>query len=203
MNKWEKLADVKTIEKTKKSLEESGIQTIVVNNSGEAKSKVLELIPKGAEVMTMSSVTLAETGIADEINNSKDLLSVRKKLMSMDRAKQGIEMQKLGAAPQYVIGSPHAVTEDGKIVIASNTGSQLPAYAYGSENAVFVVGTQKIVKDLDQAFKRIYEHCLPLEDARALKAYGMHSGVNKMLIINKEIRKDRITIIFVKEKLGF
>ena len=42
-----------------------------------------------------------------------------------------------------------------------------------------------------------------LEDVRAQKAYGVRSGVNKILIINKEVVPDRIVVILVKEKLGF
>ncbi len=98
----------------------------------------------------------------------------------------------------------HAVTEDGKVLIASNSGSQLPAYAYGSGHVIWVVGAQKIVKNLDEGIKRIYEHSLPLESERARKAYGVPgSAVNKLLIINKEIIPGRITMILTKEKLGF
>ena len=122
----------------------------------------------------------------------------------MDRNTQGLEMQRLGAAPEFVIGSVHAVTQDGKVMIASNSGSQLPAHAYGSSNVIWVVGIQKIVKNIDEGFKRIYEHSLPLESERARKAYNMPgSFVSKILIINKEIKPGRITIIFVPEILGF
>lgn len=98
----------------------------------------------------------------------------------------------------------HAVTEDGKIVIASNTGSQLGAYAYGSQHVIWVVGAQKIVPNIDQAIKRIYDYVLPLESERAHKAYGVEgSAVNKMLIVNAEGTPDRVTVIFIKESIGF
>ena len=116
-------------------------------------------------------------------------------------------MQKIGAAPEWTLGSVHAVTEDGKVVIASNTGSQLAAYAYGAPHVIWVVGTQKLVSNLDDAMKRIYDYVLPLETIRFRKAYNQpetaHSNVSKLLIINKEVNPKRITIIFVKEKLGF
>jgi len=112
-------------------------------------------------------------------------------------------MQKLGAAPEYAVGSVHAVTEDGKVIIASNTGSQLPAYAYGSAHVIWVVGTQKIVANLEQGLKRIYEYVLPLESERLKKVYGVESNVSKLLIINKEIAPNRLTLILVKQKLGF
>jgi hypothetical protein len=113
-------------------------------------------------------------------------------------------MQMMGAVPQIALGSVHAVTEEGQLVIASNTGSQLGAYAYGSEKVVWVVGTQKIVKNLDEAMKRIYEYVLPLESERVKKAYGMErSNVSKLLIINKEVKPGRAVVVLVKESLGF
>lgn len=203
MNKWQKLADEATINRTTKALKNNGIKALVLKNGKEARKKVLELLPKGAEVMTMTSVTLDTIGISGEINESGRYNSVRSKLMSMNRNTQGLEMQKMGAAPQWTIGSVHAVTEKGQVLIASNSGSQLPAYAYGSAHVIWVVGTQKIVKNIDEGLKRIHEYCLPLEDKRAQKAYGMHSNVSKILIVNKEMNPNRITMILVKEELGF
>ena len=121
----------------------------------------------------------------------------------MDRNTQSQEISELGAATKCAIGSVHAVTEDGHILIASNTGSQLSAYVYGAENVIFIVGTNKIVKNTDDGIKRIYEHSFPLENERAKKAYGMNSAVNKILILNKEFKQNRIKLVFVKEKLGF
>lgn len=203
MNKWETLADEETIEKNVEALKANGIEALIVENGEEARKKVSEIIPEGAEVMTMSSVTLDATGIR-ELLESGNYNSVMKKLMSMDRTTQGLEMQKLGAAPEWSVGSVHAVTEDGKVLIASNSGSQLPAYAYTSSHVIWVVGTQKIVKDVDEGIKRVYEHSLPLESERAKRVYGVPgSFVGKLLIVNRENVTGRITMILVKEKLGF
>ncbi len=204
MEQWEKLADDKTVEKTAAALKANSIDVIIVENGNEAKKRVLEMLPKGAEVMTMSSVTLDETGITKEIMESDNYNAVKKTLIKMDRNTQAKEMDMLGAAPEWAVGSVHAVTEDGKVLIASNSGSQLPAYAYGAAHVIWVVGAQKIVKDIDEGMKRIYEHSLPLESERAKKAYGVPgSSVNKMLVVNKENVAGRITMIIVKEKLGF
>ena len=192
------------IQKTIASLKNNGIDAMVVDNGGEARAKALELIPEQSEVMNMTSVTLETIGIPKEINESGKYNSVRNQLNSMDRNTQNSEMQKLGAAPMYAIGSVHAITQEGQVVIASNTGSQLPSYAYGAAKVIWVVGAQKIVQNLDAAFKRIYEYVLPLESERARKAYGVEgSNVSKLLIVNKEIASGRIVIIFVKEVLGF
>ena len=204
MKDWTRLASDEQIQRTIDALKINGINAIVVENAEKAKEKVIELLPQGAEVINMTSVTLDAIGIPQEINESGKYDSVRKKLMSMDRKTQGLEMQKLGAAPEWVVGSVHAVTENGEIMIVSNTGSQLGPYAYTAAHVIWVVGTQKIVKDIDEAVKRIYEHCLPLESKRAKIAYGMEkSNVSKKLIINKETTPGRITLIFVNQLLGF
>ena len=205
MKKWDRLADEKTIENTVAALKANGIDAQVAENRQEAKRKVLELIPESSEAMTMTSVTLDTIGLSEEINKADSRFRpVRDKLYAMDRNTQVQEMNRLGAAPEFVVGSVHAVTEDGHVLIASNTGSQLPAYSFGALHVIWVVGAQKIVKNTDEGIKRIYEHSLPLESERAKKAYGVPgSAVNKVLIINKEVQPGRIKLILVKEKLGF
>ncbi|KKS98073.1 MAG: hypothetical protein UV73_C0003G0015 [Candidatus Gottesmanbacteria bacterium GW2011_GWA2_43_14] len=205
MKKWDQLADEKTIENTVTALKANGIDTQVAENRQEAKRKVLELIPESSEAMTMTSVTLDTIGLSEEINKADSRFRpVRDKLYAMDRNSQVQEMNRLGAAPEFAVGSVHAVTEDGHVLIASNTGSQLPAYSFGALHIIWVVGAQKIVKNSDEGIKRIYEHSLPLESERAKKAYGVPgSAVNKILIINQEVQPGRVKLILVKEKLGF
>lgn len=206
-NTWEKLATDEELEKAIAALKENGISSVVVNTGEEAKEKVLSMLPDGAEVMNMTSVTVDKIGLAYEIMESGKFKAVKNELSKLDRAKDGHLMQQLGAAPEYAVGSVHAVTQDGKVMIASNTGSQLPAYAYGASHVIWVVGTQKIVKNLDEGEERLYNHTLPLESARAQVAYGSPEGyksnVSKLLIVSKEVNPNRITIVFVKELLGF
>lgn len=197
------LASASSIEKTVGALAQKGITAVVVENGKAAKEKALEIIPAGAEVMNMTSMTLEHTGIADALAEQGKFDFVREKLEKMDDKTQATEKRRLGAAPEWVVGSIHALTEAGEAMIASATGSQLPAYAYGSAHVIWVVGTQKIVKNIDEGMRRIYEYTFPLENERAHKAYGMGSGVNKILIVNREFAPGRITIILVKEKLGF
>lgn len=191
------LAADERVAKTARALQANNIQAVIVENGQEAKEKVLEIIPAGAEVMCMSSVTLDAIGLSE-------LDTVKKQLMAMDSATQGREMRRAGSAPDWTIGSVQAVTEDGQVVMASNSGSQLPAYAYGAGKVIWVVGVQKITANLDAALKRIYEYVLPLESERVKVAYGMdRSNVSKLLVINKEMVPERITVILVKERLGF
>lgn len=205
MRPWNQLADEQTIEKTIAALKANGMEAEVVDNAAQAKQKALTLLPAGSEIMVMSSVTLDAIGLAEEINKPNgNYASVRTKLMTMDRKTQAQEMNSLGAAPAFTVGSVQAVTESGHVIIASNTGSQIPAYAYAALYVLWIVGAQKIVKDIDEGMKRIYDYCLPLESERAKIAYGVPgSSINKILIVDKEVNPGRITVILVKETLGY
>lgn len=204
---WNTLPQQATIGKTITALQQNGITALSVETGEEAKKKVLELIPEGAEVLNMTSITLDTIGLSKEITESGKYKAVKKELETLDRKTQHQEMQKLGSAPEWAIGSVHAVTEDGHVFIASNTGSQLAAEVYGASHVIWVVGAQKIVKDNNAAMQRIYDHVLPIETQRARKAYGLpddwNSFVSKLLIFNREVVPNRVTLIFVNEVLGF
>jgi L-lactate utilization protein LutC len=195
------LASDEQIERTVKALEANGIRVIVAANAEEARARLFEVIPAGAEVFTATSRTLDILGVQGEIDQRYD--SVRVKLSRLDPKTQMREMVKLGATPEVTVGSVHAVTETGSLVIASATGSQLPGYAAAAAKVVWVVGAQKIVPNLDEAMKRIYEYTLALEDERALQAYGVNSAVNKLLVIHREVTPGRATLILIKENIGF
>ena len=207
MKSWNSLPSKVIVEKTAAALKANGFDVVVVANGEEAKKKALEFIPTKSEVFTMSSITVDSIGLGAVLNESGNYDSVRTKLGAMNAATQGREMRKLGAGPDFSVGSVHAVTEDGTLLIASLTGSQLPAYAYGAQTAVFVVSTKKIVPTLDDAWKRLYEHVLPQESARARKAYGLPESFNsypaKVLVMNREIQPGRVKVILMNEDAGF
>jgi len=200
---FSKLASDEQIERAAQALEANGIHTLVAANGEEAEKMVFDLLPEGAEVFTATSQTLEKLGILAGMEKLARYDSVRAKLLKMDDKTQHREMVKLGASPEYILGSVHAVTEDGRVLIASMSGSQLAPYAAAAAKVIWVVGAQKLVKDFDEGMRRIEEYAFPLEDQRTLQAYGIHSGVNKVLIVNKEISPGRITMIIVKEELGY
>jgi L-lactate utilization protein LutC len=200
---FERLASEERIERTRKALEANGIQVMVAENGEEAKRMFFELLPDGAEVFLGASVTLEQLGIKDIIDKSGRFDAVRPRMFAMDRATQAREIRKLGAAPDYAAGSVHAVTEQGQVLIASKTGSQLGPYASGAGRVIWVVGAQKLVKDLDEAFRRLYEYDLPREEVHMQELYHTGTAPNKILIVNGEIRPGRITMIIVKQELGF
>ena len=196
-------AEEARVARTAAALESNGITVLRAPNAAEAKRIVLDLIPVGSQVHHGASQSLEASGIAEEIEKSGRYESLRPRVLGMDRATQANEIRRLTASPDVMLGSVHAVTETGSLVAASASGSQLGAYASGAGKVILVVGTQKIVPDLKDALRRIDEYAFPLEDARAQAAYGVHSGVNKVLIINREWKPDRITVVLCDEALGF
>lgn len=203
IEEFAKQATNEKIERTVKALEANGIQVLVAENGAQAKKLFFELVPDGSEVFLGASVTLEQTGIKDEVDQSGRFDALRPKMFAMNRETQGREIRKLGGAPDYAAGSVHAVTEDGHVLIASNTGSQLGSYAASAGKVIWVVGSQKIVKDLNEGFRRLEQHVLPLEEAHMQELYKVSTAISKVLIVNREIRPNRITMIIVKEEIGF
>jgi acyl-CoA hydrolase len=184
------------------ALEEHGFSVEVAGDLYAARQAVLARIPERSSVMTNTSVTLAETGIADAINDDGGRWeSARNKMFALDFATQAQQMKAIGGQPDYALGSVHAITRDGTLVIASASGSQLASYAWGAANVIFVVGAQKLVPTLAAAQQRI-QHSLKLEDARAQAAYGQHSQVGKILEIHQEL-PGRIHIVLIRQQVGF
>jgi acyl-CoA hydrolase len=197
------LPDEPALQATVVALEEHGFSVEVVGDLDAARQAVLARIPEGSSVMTNASVTLDQTGIADAINDGAGRWeSARNKMFALDFATQAQQMKAIGGQPDYALGSVHAITADGTLVIASASGSQLASYAWGAANVIFAVGAQKLVPTLQAAHERIYQHSLPLEDARAQAAYGQHSQVGKILEIHQEL-PGRIHIVLIRQQVGF
>jgi hypothetical protein len=197
-------ADAATVERTAAALRGKGYAVHVVDDARAAKDLIISLLPEGAEVSQGASETLEELGVTAVLETSGRFDAIRPRTRAMDRTTpEGIRaMRKLGVGPDYYVNSAHAVTEDGTIVIASNTGSQLAPIAFGAGEVIFAIGTQKLVPDLETAFRRIEERSLPLENARMQKIYGTNSHIRKILIIRGESRPARITVVLVKEPIG-
>jgi acyl-CoA hydrolase len=200
--KFAQPAQKSQIDTASKALEHHGFKVKVVDSLAQAKHEVEKLIPAKSEVFTATSVTLDKAGLTEQLNSNK-YTSVRDRFMQFyGQPEKAVEMKRIGSGADYAVGSVHAVTEDGQVIVASASGSQLPNYAYGASNVIWVVGSQKIVKDLAEGIERIETYTFPLEDERALAAYGMNSSINKLLIYRKE-PNERVTIILVREPVGF
>jgi hypothetical protein len=188
--------------KTTEALAGRGFAAQVVVDGGHARRLVLDMIPEGAEVHSALSETLRQLGITQEIDESGRYDSVRVRLGSMDRETQSREMRKLGAAPDYIVGSAHAITDDGIIMVGSGSGSQLGAYAYAAGRVILVVGHQKLVRDLAEARRRVVEYSLPREFARMQEVGYPGSIIGKTLTLEADFGS-RIDVILVPETIGF
>jgi len=201
-NEFAKLASDERVARVAKALKTNNMDVLIAETGEEAKQLVLDLVPQGAEVYSNVSKTLEKIGLSAEFDRSGRYNAVRPIVLSLDRKTQGDEIRKIRSTPDYIVGSVQAITETGQVLTASGSGSQIGAYAYGAAKVIWVVGAQKLVKDLDEGFRRIAEYSYPLEDARMQEAFGRHSSVNKTLIINRDA-PGRITVVLVKENLGF
>jgi hypothetical protein len=201
--RWGTRANDVRVKKTMAALEANGMTVIRASDAAAAKRIVLDLIPDASVVHQGASQTLDVLGITYEIEKSGRYAALRPRISSMDRDIEANEIRRLGAAPDVMLGSVHAVTETGSLLAASMSGSQLGPYVSGAGRVILVVGTQKIVADVEEGLLRINEYAYRLEDARAQAAYGIRSAVNKVLVINREITPGRITVVLVDEVLGF
>src|SRR5215831_14547201 len=175
-------APTEHLERAASALRAHGFTVEILDDAAAARARVKDLIPEGASVFTGASETLRLSGIDEDINHSGRYDAIRTRGQALDRATQLAEIWRVMSSPDVIVGSVHAVTEAGSLVIASASGSQLPGYAGGSRRAIWVVGAQKVVPDLDTALRRVDDHCLPLESARAMATYGQPSSVNRLLI---------------------
>jgi hypothetical protein len=195
-------ADEGTLHRVAGALRARGIGADVVADGEAARVKVHELIPDGAHVYNATSRTLDTIGLSRDILEQERYDAARHVLDQLDPSTQMDQYRRGAASPQVVVGSVHAVTEDGQLLVASASGSQLAAYAFGAAQVIWVVGAQKVVPDLDTAFQRVRRYSYPLEDVRARAVYGFPSAINKQLLISGET-PGRAHVVLVGEVLGF
>ncbi len=200
------LANSESITKAMETLAARGVTPIHVASRVEALQKIQEMIPQGSSVMNGSSRTLEEVGFIDYLKSDqhgwKNLHA--EILAEQDKAKQAV-MRKQAVLSDYYLGSVHAIAETGEMVIASNSGSQLPHIVYTSPHIIFVAGIQKIMPDITAALARVREYVLPLEDQRMKDAGMGGSAISKLLIFEREpaYLGRSVSIILIDEKLGF
>ena len=178
------------------------IEAIVVDTGAEARELVLRLVPEGSEVHWAKSKTLDDLGLTEVFLDPVRYDPVRPKYMGLDRRTQGREIRKVSAAPDIMLGSVQAVTRGGALVTASYSGSQVGPYAMGAGRVILVVGSQKIVPDLDAAIRRVRETVMPYEDARLQAQMGRGTHLAKLLVTFMEPLPGRTTVILVREPAG-
>jgi CBS domain-containing protein len=191
-----------TIQHVAERMRERNIEVVVVDDGDAARQVVVELVPEGAEVHTGKSKTLHDASIFETIHDPSRYDALRHRFVKMDRQTQGREIRKLIAGPNYMLGSVNAVTEDGVLVAASASASQLGPYASTAGKVILVVGSQKILPNLETALRRVRDYALPWEDAQVRKAMNIGSFVGKILLIEREWVDGRITVVLVRQPIG-
>jgi len=195
-------APTERIDRVAEALRRHNIEAVVVGTGAEAREWVLGMLPQGAEVHWGTSQTLEEIGLTPELLAEGRYDALRPRYLPMDRATQGREIRKLVAAPDFMLGSVQAITDDGALVVVSYSASQIGPYASGAGRVILVVGSQKIVADLDEGMRRAREHVLPYEDASLRKRIGVPTKLAKLLVIYEDPSPGRVTVVLVREPVG-
>jgi acyl-CoA hydrolase len=183
-------------------LRERNFEALIVGTAAEARQAVLDRIPDGVTIHSGKSKTLDDLGITQVLMDSDRYDFVRKHLYKMDRQTQSREIRQLGSAPDLMLGSVNAITKDGQLVASSATGSQLGPFASGAGRLILVVGSQKIVRGLDEALARIRDYVQPYEDQRLREQAGIGTILARILILERDFRPGRTTIVLVREPVG-
>jgi YkgG family uncharacterized protein len=195
------VADDEALSRAAKGLRERGYTTHIVDTVADARVLVRDLLPRDKAIFTANSETLRHSGLLADIDDGEEFVSVRARLADIDPKDIRTQIT-MGATPDVVVGSVHAITEDGVMVVASASGSQFAPYAAGAEKAIWVVGGQKVVPDLDAAFRRVRTYSYPREHER-WRVQGFESFIGKLLVIEREFDTTRGTVVLVREEIGF
>jgi L-lactate utilization protein LutC len=183
-------------------LRDRNFEVVVVDDGEQAKTEVLKRIPQGASIHSGKSKTLEDIGLFKELMEDERYDFIRRRTMKMDRRTQMAEINKMSATPDVMVNSAQAVTEAGQIVITSASGSQIGPIASGAGHLILVIGSQKVVPDLDAAFRRIRDVVFPYEDARLREQLGVGTKITRTLILEQDFMPGRTTVILVREPVG-
>jgi LUD domain len=190
------------VESLAANLRNRNFEVVIVDSAADAKAAVMERLPHGAQVHSGKSKSLEDAGVFKELMESEKFDFIRKRTLKMDRRAQAHEIRKLGSAPDVMLGSVQAVTEAGQLVVTSASGSQIGPYASGAGRLILVIGSQKIVPDLESAFRRMEEYVSPWEDARLRETLGIGTMITRTLIIERDYYPGRTTVILVRDPIG-
>jgi hypothetical protein len=183
------------------ALTANNMETVVVDTGQEAAQRVLDLVPEGAEVHSGKSKTIEDIGLHAAFE-SGPYEWIRGRYVKMDRQTQAREIRKLTGAPDYMLGSAQAIMQEGALVFASYSASQIGPIATGAGRVLLVVGSQKIVPNLEMAIRRIETHVFPYEDASLRAQLGVGTKLAKLLVSYAGARPGRVTVFLVREPVG-
>jgi hypothetical protein len=201
--KWSVAPSEQDITATVIALEKANIRVIRVNDSFQALEKIKEIIPPGAEVMNGSSTTLIEIGYEDLINGQHSWKNLRQIITEENDDLLRNDLRRRSVSAEYFLSGANAIARTGYIVACDASGSRVGAWPFAAKNLILVSGVNKIVPTLQDALQRIWDYVYPLENARAKKVYGINSQIGKCVILAKEGKTGRITLILIDDILGY
>ena len=207
VDKYNKLASDDVIAKTKLSLEAKKVNVKVFDKPEQALEFLKTVVPEGKSVSNGHSTSLEEVGFVKFLKTQTKWNNLHAKIFAEpDQSKHG-QLYKEAHGADYYFASATAISQDGDIVAVDLTGTKVGAFLYSAGHLVLVCGTNKIVPSFEEAIKRTEQYCVPLESARARVAYKVPgSAANNWAIIrgpNPFNPAPRITVVFVKEQLGY
>lgn len=202
---FDTLASQTQLKTATSNLAQRGVQVEVLADAAAALQRIQKLIPAGASVLTGSSQTLAQLGFDDLLKAGEHPWNNLKDALLKAPMEQQYQLRRQGTLADFFIASVHAICETGEVLIASASGSQLPAYAFSSPNVIWVAGTQKIVPTLEEGLRRVREYSLPAEDTAQKKMGGTGSFIGKMLIFEREAPYlgRNIHLLLIEEVIGY
>ena len=197
------LPDEAAIARTVEALRARNIHVIVTNTGEEAHHALIQLLPEGAEICDSTSETLDAIGFTAFVRGNPRFTNLHDGYaVEPDLAKRN-DLRRRASIADYVIGSVQAIAETGEVFVASATGSQLAPYAYAAKRVIWVVGVQKIAPTFDAAMQRVRGHTLARHDQWLADMGRAPTPIGKLGIIEHESQAGRITLILVKELLGW
>jgi L-lactate utilization protein LutB len=205
--KYSRPASDEAIEKTKAALESRGHKVSVVSTPEEAVNLIKEHIPEGASVYNAGSTTLREIGFLDVLKTTNKWRNLHAEFLAETDPVKSAEKRREGMSADYFLSSVSAISEEGDLVVVDASGTRVGGFAYSAKNVVVVAGSNKIVPTYEDAVARTYDFALPLESARARKAYGVPgSAVNYFFALRNAgpwATRGRVHVVLLKNSYGY
>jgi L-lactate utilization protein LutB len=202
--KWNRNPSPEIIEKTVQEVEKRGIKVLIAADGEEALSLLKTIIPPGAEVMNGSSTTLIEIGYEDYISGGKSgWKPVHETITAENDDRKRAELRRKSVAADYFLSSANAIASTGEIIACDASGSRVGAWPFAAGHLILVVGINKIVPTLEDGLNRVRQYAYRLENVRAMKVYGTPSMIGKCVILAHEKNEGRVSLILVREALGY
>ncbi|KAF9187145.1 hypothetical protein BGZ51_001527 [Haplosporangium sp. Z 767] len=204
---FSKAASAERVNAAKAGLEANGFKVHVVNTRLDALEILKTLIPPGASINNAHSTTLEEIGFISYIKGETPWKNVHGTILQeKDQVKQAELRRTIGSTVDYYLTSVASISETGHLAHGDLSGSKVGGVAFGAGNVIVVAGSNKIVKDEQEQWKRQQEFALPLESARVRIAYGLPaSAITHYEVIRKvtPFNPNRIQVVIVNEALGY